>query len=336
MAGLLDSIISVEFLFAILRVSTPLIFPALGVAITAQSGNINIGLEGIMLIAAFTGVVVSIFTESVMISLFAGVAAGVFFGWTLAYFHLRMKADIILAAVALNFLASGLTIFLLIVITGGRSTSGMRSLTFPRLAIPVLESIPVIGPALSGHNVLTYVAFLSVFIYYLVLFKTPLGLQIRAVGQNPDAASSVGINVNRVKTYALMISGFFGALGGLYLSMGYVSWFSRDMTAGRGFIAVAAATMGDNLALGTLGGSLLFGAVNALTIYIASFDLPSDLVQAIPYAATVVVLTIYSARNFAPKRRAAIRARKGKGGSPPAVSPSPPAPSTPPQENQKE
>ncbi|MFW6235024.1 MAG: ABC transporter permease, partial [Spirochaetota bacterium] len=220
MSNLLESILSVEFFFAILRVSTPLIFPALGVAITAMSGNINIGLEGIMLIAAFTGVIVSIYTESLMLALAAGLVSGVFFAAALGYFHLKLKADIILGAVALNFLASGLTIFLLIVITGGRNTSALGSLTFPSFHIPLIRSIPVLGPILSGHNIMTYVAFLSVFVYYVVLFKTPLGLRIRAVGQNPDAARSVGINVDRVKMYALMISGVFGALGGLYLSMG--------------------------------------------------------------------------------------------------------------------
>ncbi len=312
MSTLLESIFSVEFFFAVLRVSTPLIFPALGVAITAMSGNINIGLEGIMLIAAFTGVIVSIYTESLMLALLAGVASGVFFGAALGYFHLKLKADIILAAVALNFLASGLTIFLLIVITGGRNTSALRSLTFPSFNIPVLQSIPVLGPILSGHNIMTYVAFLSVFVYYVVLFKTPLGLRIRAVGQNPDAARSVGINVDRVKLYALMISGVFGALGGLYLSMGYVSWFSRDMVAGRGFIAVAAATMGGNLSFGTLLGSMLFGLVNTATIYISSLDIPSDLVQSIPYLATVIVLAIYSARNFAPRKRRAVSTHHGE------------------------
>lgn len=306
MTNLLDSILSVEFFFAVLRVSTPLIFPALGVAITAMSGNINIGLEGIMLIAAFTGVIVSIYTESLMLALVAGLASGVFFAAALGYFHLKLKADIILGAVALNFLASGLTIFLLIVITGGRNTSALGSLTFPSFHIPLIQSIPILGPILSGHNIMTYVAFLSVFVYYIVLFKTPLGLRVRAVGQNPDAARSVGINVDRVKMYALMISGVFGALGGLYLSMGYVSWFSRDMVAGRGFIAVAAATMGGNLSIGTLLGSMLFGLVNTLTIYISSLDIPSDLVQSIPYLATVIVLAVYSARNFAPRKRKAV------------------------------
>jgi simple sugar transport system permease protein len=116
------------------------------------------------------------------------------------------------------------------------------------------------------------------------------------VGQNPDAAESVGINVNRIKMYALMLSGFFGALGGLYLSMGYVSWFARDMTAGRGFIAIAAATLGGYLPLGTLLASMLFGFVNAIAIYISSIDVPSVLIQMIPYLVTLVALTVFSIR----------------------------------------
>ncbi|MFP4484588.1 MAG: ABC transporter permease [Spirochaetaceae bacterium] len=298
MNPLLESILSPEFGFAVIRVTTPLVYPALGVAITAMSGNINIGLEGIMLISAFTGVMVSIYTQSLLLALLGGLAAGVLFGAILAYFHLNLKADIILAAVATNFLAGGMSIFLLIVIAGERSTSSLASLVFPSFAIPLVSRIPILGPIVSGHNILTYTAVLAVIVYAVLMYRTPLGLRIRAVGQNPDAARSVGINVNRTKTWALLISGVFGALGGLYLAMGYVSWFSRDMTAGRGFIAVAAATMGGNMPLGTLLGSLLFGFVNAGAIYISSLDVPSDLVQTVPYIATVIALTVYAARRY--------------------------------------
>lgn len=312
MNPLLESILSPEFGYAVIRVTTPLVYPALGVAITAMSGNINIGLEGIMLISAFAGVMVSIYTQSLILALLGGVAAGIIFALILAYFHLNLKADIILAAVATNFLASGLSIFLLIVIAGERSTSSLASLVFPTLTIPLLADIPVLGPILSGHNILTYGAVLAVIVYAVLMYRTPLGLRIRAVGQNPDAARSVGINVNRTKAWALIISGIFGALGGLYLSMGYVSWFSRDMTAGRGFIAVAAATMGGNMPLGTLLGSLLFGFVNAAAIYLSSLDVPSDLIQTIPYVATVIALTIYAARHN--RRRAPRSLAEASGG----------------------
>lgn len=296
MRPLIESVFSPEFVYAVIRVTTPLLYPALGVAITAASGSINIGLEGIMLSAAFTGVLVSVYTQSLFLSLLAGIGAGIILAALLAYFHLKMKADIILAAIALNLLASGLTIFLLIVIAGERSTNRLASLVFPTVRIPVLSEIPLLGPMFSGHNVLTYAAFVAVGAYYVIMYWMPIGLRIRAVGQNPDAARSVGINVDKTKTIALLISGVFGSLGGLYLSMGYVSWFSRDMTSGRGFIAVAAATMGGNLPLGTLVGSLLFGFVNALAIYISSLDVPSDLIQAIPYISTVAAVTAYAAR----------------------------------------
>ncbi|RKX76484.1 MAG: ABC transporter permease [Spirochaetes bacterium] len=302
MSTILESIFSPDFGFVILRVTTPLLFASLGVAVSALSGTINIGLEGIMLVSAFTGVMVSAFTRSLLLALIAGVAAGVLLGMILAYFHLYLKTDVIIGAIALNFFASGITIFLLFLFTGDKGTSSsLRSLVFPEISIPILNKIPILGRIASGHNVLTYFALLSVLIYFILIYKTPLGLRIRAVGQNPEAAESVGINVNHIKIYALLLSGFFGAFGGLYLAMGYVSWFSRDMTAGRGFIAIAASTLGSHMPLRTLLGSLLFGSVSAFSIYISSLEVPSDLIQLIPYAVTVIVLTIYSGRVFSGK-----------------------------------
>ncbi|RKX86018.1 MAG: ABC transporter permease [Spirochaetes bacterium] len=297
MSPLLSSIFSTGFAFAILRVMTPLLFPALGVAVSELAGSVNIALEGIMLVSAFFGVIVSAYTGSLFLALIAGIVAGVFMGALLAYFHLKMKADIILGAIALNMFASGITIFLLFLITGDKgSTSSLQSLVFPSIDIPLLKSIPILGEIFSGHNILTYAALLAVPFFYVLMFKTPLGLRIRAVGQNPDAAESVGINVDKIKLYALMLSGLFGALGGLYLSMGYVSWFSRDMTAGRGFIAIAAATLGGNMPVGILLSSLLFGFVNSIAIYIASLNVPSELIQMIPYLVTLIALAVFAMR----------------------------------------
>jgi simple sugar transport system permease protein len=305
MNPLIKSILSPEFGFAILRVMTPLLFPALGVAISSLSGATNIALEGIMIVSACAGVLVSAFTHSLILSLAAGLAAGIALAALLGYFHLKLKADIILAAIALNMFAAGISIVFLFLFTGDKgSTSSLKSQLFPAVQIPLLDRIPVLGPILSGHNVLTYGALVSVFLYWLIIFKTPLGLRIRAVGQNPDAAQSVGINVNRTRMYALLLSGFFGALGGLYLCMGYVSWFARNITAGRGFIAIAAATLGGNMPLGTFLSSLLFGAVNALANYLAPLKVPSEFIQMIPYLATAIALAIYAAQ--------AMRKRRGK------------------------
>jgi len=301
---LLKSILSPSFGFAILRVMTPILFASIGVAITTLSGAVNISLEGTMLISAFFGVIVSAFTKSLILGFLAGILAGVALSSILSYFHLKLKADIILAAIALNLFASGLTVFLLYIFAKDKGTSSsLRSLVFPSIEIPILKDIPIVGEIFSGHNILTYVALLSVLIFYILIFKTPLGLRIRAVGQNPDAASSVGINVNKIKFYALILSGFFGALGGLYLSMGYVSWFARDMTAGRGFIAIAASNLGANLPLGVFLASILFGILNTIAIYLASLQVPSEFIQMIPYIATIITLAIYSIQASRRKRK---------------------------------
>lgn len=304
MNPLLKSILSPSFGFAILRVMTPILFASIGVAITTLSGAVNISLEGTMLISAFFGVIVSAFTKSLILGFLAGILAGVALSSILSYFHLKLKADIILAAIALNLFASGLTVFLLYIFAKDKGTSSsLRSLVFPSIEIPILKDIPIVGEIFSGHNILTYVALLSVLIFYILIFKTPLGLRIRAVGQNPDAASSVGINVNKIKFYALILSGFFGALGGLYLSMGYVSWFARDMTAGRGFIAIAASNLGANLPLGVFLASILFGILNTIAIYLASLQVPSEFIQMIPYIATIITLAIYSIQASRRKRK---------------------------------
>lgn len=298
MNPVLNSILSTGFIFAIIRVMTPLLFPALGVAVSELAGSINIALEGIMLISAFFGVIVSAFTGSLLLALAAGLTAGIIMGALLAYFHLKMKADIILGAIALNMFASGMTIFLLFLFTGDKgSTSSLKSLVFPDIEIPLIKSVPILGEIFSGHNILTYVALLFVPLFYVLMFKTPLGLRIRAVGQNPHAAESVGINVDKIKLYALMLSGMFGAFGGLYLAMGYVSWFSREMTAGRGFIAIAAATLGGNMPLGVLLSSLLFGFVGSIEIYISALNIPSVLIKMIPYLVTLIVLAVFAIRS---------------------------------------
>jgi len=297
-----SNILTPQFGYSVIRVTTPLLLPALGVAISELAGAVNIALEGIMLIAAFTGVVVSAYTGNLFLAFFAGIASGVLLGALLGIFHLRLKAHIILSAIALNMFASGITVFLLFLFTGDKgSSNSLRSLIFPEIHIPLLMSIPIIGEIFSGHNLITYLSICAVLFYWILVKKTPLGLRIRAVGQNPHAAESVGINVNRIKLYALMLSGMFGSLAGMYLSMGYVSWFSRDMTAGRGFIAIAASTLGNLTPGGIFLSSLLFGFVNAISIYISSMNIPSEIIQSIPYVMTVIALTLFSMRKQAQK-----------------------------------
>jgi len=297
MANLFNIIFSTSFGYAVLRVTTPILFATLGALISIKAGVVNISMEGTMLTAALTGVAVSAFTGSALAGLIAAVLAGMLLGLMLAYFALNLKTNIILAAIAINLMASGGTVFGLFIISGDRGiSSSLTSRVLPRIEIPILHQIPVLGPIFSSHNVLTYVAFLSVVLVYVLLYKTPLGLRIRAVGENAHAADSVGISVIKTQYIALIMSGAFAGFGGAFMSMGYVSWFSTNMTAGRGFIALAAEALGMGKPFGVLLTSLLFGSADALANALQAFRIPSEFVQMVPYVVTIVGLVVYAQR----------------------------------------
>ncbi|MEW9094512.1 MAG: ABC transporter permease [Clostridiaceae bacterium] len=297
MENLFSIIFSTSFGYAILRVTTPILFASLAALISNKAGVINIGLEGIMLSAALGGVIASAFTQSALIGIICAIIVGVLLSLLLAYFSLNLKSDIILTGIALNLLASGGTVFLLYLVAKDKGISvSLKSMVAPEVSIPLLNKIPVLGQVLSGHNILTYISLLSVIIVYILLYKTPLGLKIRAVGENANAADSVGISVKKIQYLALLLSGVFASLGGAYMSMGYVSWFSRDMTAGRGFIALAAEAMGRGTPIGTLLASLIFGFADALSNVMQSLRVPAEFVQMVPYLTTILGLVIYSAQ----------------------------------------
>ena len=295
MENLIAAIFSPDFVFSILRLSTPIIFAGLAALITDRAGVMNIGLEGIMLSSALLGVIGSAFTQSALIGLICAIATGVLMGSIMAYFSLKLKTDIILTGIAINLLSSGGTVFLLYSVAKdkGMSTS-LASLSMPVVQIPIIQSIPILGPMISGHNVLTYLAFILVGVVWLLLYKTSLGLKIRVVGENPDAAESVGINVKKIQYTALAISGALAAMGGAYMSMGYMDKFARDMTAGRGFIALAAEALGRGTPVGTLAASLVFGAADALGSNLQVLDIPVQFIQMMPYLFTIIGLIIYS------------------------------------------
>lgn len=295
MSSLFDVIFTTEFAFSVLRVTTPILFAALGALISNRAGIINIGLEGIMLVAALMGVVVSAYTGSAWVGLTGAVMAGTLIAGILAFFTLKFKTHIILGGVAINMFASGGTVFILYLLSGDKgSSTSLPSKVLPSIDIPLLKDITVIGPIFSGHNVLTYMSILSVFIVYYLLKRTPLGLRIRSVGENPQAAQSVGVSVIKVQYTALLLSGFFAGLGGAYMSMGYLSLFTRDMIAGRGWIAIAAESMGRSTTVGTTLTSLLFGAADALANALQVLKIPAELIGTLPYVTTVIGLVIYA------------------------------------------
>lgn len=252
-----------------------------------------------MLIAAFAGMFFSYLFDSAVAGLLFAVLFAVLAASVLAFFTLYYKTNIILGGIAINSLASGGTIFFLYLVAHDKGTSvSLASKVLPSVTIPVIESIPVIGPAISGHNVLTYLAILSVVFTFFLLKRTSLGWHIRAVGEKKEAADSVGISVVKTQAIALIISGVMCGFGGAFMSMGYVSWFSRDMVSGRGWIALAAEAMGQQHPLGTAATSLLFGVADALSNAVATLGWPSDLVKTIPYCATLAGLAIFSIRAY--------------------------------------
>ncbi len=297
MEGLIAYIFSVDFINAILRMSTPLLFVAMAAVIGAKADVLCIAYEGMMLFAALGGVIGSAYTQSLLGGLAIGLLSGMAVAAIFAYFVLVLNTKTMLVGLALNMLGSSGTIYLMYLLTDSKAnTNALPSLTFPNIDIPILQDIPVLGDIFSGHNVLTYISFLSVIVVYLFIFKTPLGMRIRSVGENPHAAQSLGVNVIRTKFTALMISGMLASFGGIFMTMGYLSSFTRDMIAGRGFIGIAAQNLGGGHPLFTMLWTLVFGGATAVGNVAQSYRMPSQLANMLPYAVTLVGLCLMSIR----------------------------------------
>lgn len=301
---ILENVFSTEFIYAWIRIVTPILLASLGAAICNKAGVVNLGLEGIMLLSALAGVLGSAYGGSVLVGLLAGLAVALLTSLVFAWFHLNMKADAVLCGTAVNLFAAGATVLLLVTLTGEKGTSSsLKSFSFPSVTLPFIEDIPVLGRILSGHNLITWIGFLSVFLVWFLFYRMPFGLHLRAVGENPSAAASVGIGVRRTRYIAILLCGILSALGGMYMSMGYLNVFTRDMVAGRGYIALAAAAMGQSAPLGVLFSSLLFAAFSALSNTLQLVEIPSQFVQMLPYAATILGLTVFSIRKSRKERR---------------------------------
>lgn len=293
--NLVQYICSTEFLYMWIRVATPILLAALGAAVCNKAGVVNLGLEGIMLISALFGVLGGAMGGNLFWGFLTGVGSALVVSAIFAYFHLILKANATLCGTAINTAATGLTVFVLQLATGEKgNSSSLRSFPFPEVEIPLIKDIPVVGDILSGHNALTYTAILMVVLVYILLYKTPLGLRMRAVGENPNAASSVGQDVVKIRFIAIIICGVLTGLGGMYLSMGYLDMFVRDMVAGRGFIALAACSMGQSTPVGALISSLVFAFFDGLSNILQVLQIPSQFVQMLPYLATIAGLTVFS------------------------------------------
>ncbi|MBQ3614979.1 MAG: ABC transporter permease [Anaerotignum sp.] len=287
-----------DFVFSIFRITAPILFAALASVVAEKAGVVNIGLDGIMLISGLFGTLFSFWTQSWLIGVLGAMAVGLTIALIMGFFALKLKTDIILAGIAINTMAGGGTIFALYMFTGERgNTASLTSsnILIPTVEIPGLSSIPVLGDILSGHSVLTYIAFILVFVTWVLLYKTSVGLQIRAVGENDHAAESVGISVLKIKYIALGISGILAGMGGAFMSMYYSQSWNTGVVAGRGFIALAAQAMGHGEPVGTMFASLLFGFAQALRTKVSGIQgVSSNLISAMPYAVTILGLVLYA------------------------------------------
>jgi ABC-type uncharacterized transport system permease subunit len=293
----MDFLADSAFWYSVIRSVTPVLFAALGACITTKASVVNVSLEGTMLISAFVGVIGSAFTGSLLIGMFLALLASVLVAFLMSYFSFNLRANIIMVALAINFAGAGGTVFLLYTLTGDRaSATALMSSVFPTVSIPLIENIPFLGKVLSGHNILTYIALLLIFGVYIFLYKTPIGTKIRAVGENPDAAKSVGVNVLRIKTLTLVLGSMMAAFGGMFLSMGYLSTFTSNMTNGRGFIAVATNGMAGGNPLGTAASSFVYGFSTSMSNYMQGSNVPLEFINMFPYLFVIIVYTIFSFR----------------------------------------
>lgn len=299
---LLERIFTADFFFSILRITAPILFATLGAVVGEKAGISNIGLEGIMMISALFGSLSAYWSGSWLMGVLIALVIGILVSLLMGFFSFNLKTDIILTGVAVNMIGSGGTLFLVKVITQATEGAALASTTslitkalqIPAVNIPLLKDIPILGQILSGHSVLTYLAFLLVFFTWVLLYKTPLGLNIRSVGENPNAAASVGVSVMKIKYIAIGFSGAMAGLGGAYMSMYYAMGWSQDMVAGRGFIALAAQAMGAGEPLGAMLSALVFGLAQALGIKVSSLGADSNLVSPIPYLVTILGLVVFA------------------------------------------
>jgi len=287
-----------------LRLSTPLILAALGGLFSERGGVINIALEGIMLAGAFTAAAITALVHNPWLGLGAAAAAGLFVAMIHAVASIGFKANQVVVGTAINIMFLGVPALVsgALFDSTGSTPQLKREFTLPDWNIPLIDRIPVLAELLSGHKPIVYLALAMVPISYYVLFKTRFGLRLRAVGENPEAADTAGISVSKMRYFGVLISGLLAGLGGAYLSIGQNSLFTRNMTAGRGFIALAALIFGKWHPVGAFLACLLFGLADATAIRMQGVvQVPVEFIQIIPYVLTLVVLAGFIGRAIPPR-----------------------------------
>lgn len=284
------------FLSASMRLAVPILLAALGGIYNEKSGVLNIGMEGMMIVGSLVGFVTGFFLHSLWLGVLAAVASGILLGMLLGFFVITLDANQVVAGISLNLLCVGVTSLLFRVIFGvGRAP---RVNSFEALPVPGLGDIPILGPLLFRQSPLVYITYALVALSFLIIHRTSWGLSIISTGENPEAAETLGVNVTRTRYAAMMVSGGLCALGGAFLSVDSTGLFIDNMTAGRGYIALALLILGRRHPFGLLAAALMFGAADALQLrtQILNIGIPFQFMLMLPYILTIIVLVVFVRR----------------------------------------
>jgi len=298
MSNLFTLPVLLGILYSGIRLATPYLYAAIGETFAQRSGVLNLGIDGIMLMGAYTGFLVAQNSGNLWLGVLAAAATGLVMGLMMAVVSVTLQAEQGISGIGLQLFGLGLSTLLYKKTLGGvESISG-----FPPIKLPLLGDLPYIGSVLFQHNIMVYAAFLLVPIAAFVLNKTTFGLKVRAVGQNPQAADTLGVNVTRIRYTTVMIGGTLAGIAGASLSIALINLFQENMTNGMGFIAVALVYFGSWRPLGVLGGALLFSFVNALQLWVQvlGIPLPSDIAVMMPYLLTILALAVSVNRTSKP------------------------------------
>lgn len=294
MNEILSQAVIIGILTSAIRLATPYLYAAIGEAFSQTSGVLNLGVDGIMQISAFTSFYVALTTGNLWLGLLTGFVVGILMGLLMSVISVTFKAEQGISGIGLHMFGMGLSALLFKTMVGTVKTV----VGFPALNIPVLSDIPFLGEIFFQQSIVVYGAFLLVPVAWWFLDKTTWGLKIKAVGQNPAAADSLGVNVNRVRYFSVCLGSGLAGVAGASLSLALVNLFQENLTAGMGFIAVALVYFGGWRPVGILLGSLLFSAVNAFQLWmqVLGVGIKSDVAVMLPYLMTILVLALTTRR----------------------------------------
>lgn len=298
-----NSLIAISaFLYTALRLAVPITLAGIGETISEKTGVLNIGLEGLMLMGAFVGFITTYFTQSAFIGIMAAIISGVIVSLIHASLSIHGRGDQNVIGLSINFLVLGLTSFVFLLFFG--KSADLPSIdTIGNISIPGLSSIPIFGRALFHQDIVIYIMFIIIVLSWILLYKTEWGVQITSVGENPRAVDSAGLNVFKLRYLACAFNGAICGLAGAYMTVVQFGFFIENITAGRGYIALAAVTLGRRNPVGVFLAALLIGATEAIQFSLQSsgVQIPSQIFTMLPYIVSIIVLLFSIGKSRDPK-----------------------------------